>query len=112
MIPTLVPIGALLCGIALLLLGSGLVNTVIPLRGSLEGFSTTTLGLIGSTYFLGFFLGTFVAPRLIRRMGQEKGGHIANRSDQRHQDEAGPPATGAPEGDPRRDEDQRKTTHP
>ncbi len=69
MLPTLIPIGALLSGIALLLLGSGLVNTVIPLRGSLEGFSTNTLGLIGSTYFLGFFLGTFVAPRLIRRMG-------------------------------------------
>ena len=69
MLPTILPIGALLSGIALLLLGSGLINTVIPLRGSLEGFSTNTLGLIGSTYFLGFFLGTFVAPRLIRRMG-------------------------------------------
>ncbi len=69
MIPTLVPIGALLCGIGLLLLGSGLLNTVVALRGSLEGFSDTTLGLIGSTYFLGFFLGTFVAPPLIRRMG-------------------------------------------
>ena len=69
MLPTLVPIGALLAGIALLLLGSGLLNTVVSLRGSLEGFSDTTLGLIGSTYFLGFFLGTFVAPKLIRRMG-------------------------------------------
>lgn len=69
MLPTLVPISALLCGIALLLLGSGLLNTVVSLRGSLEGFSDTTLGLIGSTYFLGFFLGTFVAPKLIRRMG-------------------------------------------
>ena len=69
MIRTVVPIGALLTGIALLLLGSGLINTVIPLRGSLEGFSANTLGLIGSTYFLGFFLGTLVAPQLIRRMG-------------------------------------------
>lgn len=69
MLPTLVPIGALLAGIALLLLGSGLLNTVVSLRGNLEGFSDTTLGLIGSTYFLGFFLGTFVAPKLIRRMG-------------------------------------------
>jgi len=69
MLPTLLPIGALLTGTALLLLGSGLLNTIVALRGSLEGFSDTTLGLIGSTYFLGFFLGTFVAPRLIRRMG-------------------------------------------
>ena len=43
MLPTLVPIGALLAGIALLLLGSGLLNTVVSLRGSLEGFSDTTL---------------------------------------------------------------------
>lgn len=69
MLPTLIPTGALFAGIALLLLGSGLLNTVVALRGSLEGFSDTTLGLIGSTYFLGFFLGTFIAPRLIRRMG-------------------------------------------
>ncbi|SEG20487.1 MFS transporter [Thauera chlorobenzoica] len=69
MLPMILPIGALLAGIALLLLGSGLLSTTIALRGSLEGFSDTTLGLIGSTYFLGFFLGTFIAPQLIRRMG-------------------------------------------
>ena len=40
MLPTIIPIGALLSGIALLLLGSGLVNTVIPLRGSLSGVPT------------------------------------------------------------------------
>ena len=65
----LLPIVALLGGIALLLLGSGLLNTVLALRGTLEGFSDGTLGLIGSAYFAGFFLGTFVAPQLIRRMG-------------------------------------------
>ncbi len=69
MLPLLLPIGALLAGIALLLLGSGLLNTLIALRGSLEGFSDTLLGLIGSAYFIGFFAGTHVAPPLIRRMG-------------------------------------------
>ncbi|MDO9599488.1 MAG: MFS transporter [Azoarcus sp.] len=69
MIPHLIPIGALLAGIALLLLGTGLLNTVLALRGSLEGYTDATLGLIGSAYFVGFFLGTFVAPPLIRRMG-------------------------------------------
>lgn len=69
MISTMLPIGALLSGTALLLLGSGLLGTLVVLRGSLEGFSDLTLGLIGSSYFLGFFLGTFIAPRLIRRMG-------------------------------------------
>ncbi|PKO52449.1 MAG: MFS transporter, partial [Betaproteobacteria bacterium HGW-Betaproteobacteria-21] len=47
MIPHLIPIGALLAGIALLLLGTGLLNTVLALRGSLEGYTDATLGLIG-----------------------------------------------------------------
>lgn len=73
MLALLVPIGALLAGIALLLLGTGLINTVLALRGSAEGYSDATLGLIGSAYFAGFFLGTYVAPPLIRRMGHVRG---------------------------------------
>ncbi len=69
MLPLLLPIGALLAGIALMLLGTGLLNTLLALRGSLDGFSDQALGLIGSAYFAGFFAGTFVAPALIRRMG-------------------------------------------
>lgn len=69
MISILLPIGALLCGIALLLLGIGLLNTLLALRGSAEGFSDQTLGLLGSAYFIGFILGTWLCPRLIRRMG-------------------------------------------
>lgn len=65
----LMPIAALLTGVALLLLGSGLLNTLLALRGSLEGFSDLTLGLMVSGYFVGFFLGTFAAPDLIRRVG-------------------------------------------
>ena len=44
MIKLLVPIGALLTGIALLLLGTGLLNTLLALRGSAEGFADQTLG--------------------------------------------------------------------
>ncbi|MBC9072750.1 MFS transporter [Thauera sp. CAU 1555] len=69
MLSLLLPIGALLAGIALMLLGTGLLNTLLALRGSLGGFSDQTLGLIGSAYFIGFFAGTLVAPGLIRRMG-------------------------------------------
>lgn len=69
MLSLLLPIGALLAGIALMLLGTGLLNTLLALRGSLGGFSDQTLGLIGSAYFVGFFAGTLVAPGLIRRMG-------------------------------------------
>lgn len=69
MLPLLVPIAALLAGIALLLLGTGLLNTLLALRGSLEGYADATLGLIGSAYFVGFLVGTVLAPPLIRRIG-------------------------------------------
>lgn len=69
MIRILLPIGALLLGVALLLLGTGLMNTLLALRGSAEGFSDQTLGLLGSAYFLGFIAGTYVCPKLVRRMG-------------------------------------------
>lgn len=63
------PIAALLSGVALLLLGTGLLNSVLSLRGSHEGFSDISLGFMGSAYFLGFFLGTFVVPPLVQRIG-------------------------------------------
>lgn len=49
--------------------GGGLLGTLLAVRGRLEGFSDQTLGLIMSGYFVGFFLGTFSAPPLIRRVG-------------------------------------------
>ncbi|WP_206211780.1 MFS transporter [Wenzhouxiangella sp. XN24] len=69
MFATILPLGALLSGTALLLLGSGLLGTLLGVRGSYEGYGDQVLGLIMSGYFLGFFLGTFLAPRAIRRMG-------------------------------------------
>ncbi|NII09959.1 MFS transporter [Oleiagrimonas sp. C23AA] len=63
------PIASLLAGVALLLLGAGLLNTLIPLRGSTLGFSDTLLGTLTSAYFIGFFLGTYAATPLIRRIG-------------------------------------------
>ncbi|MCB1962117.1 MAG: MFS transporter [Rhodocyclaceae bacterium] len=65
----LLRIAALLSGIALLLLGVGLLNTLLALRGALEGFSDSQLGMLGSSYFVGFLIGTFLCPRLIQRMG-------------------------------------------
>ena len=69
MLSTIVQLSALLSGVALLLLGSGLLGTLLGVRGSLEGFSDQVLGLVMSGYFLGFFVGTFLAPPAIRRMG-------------------------------------------
>lgn len=63
------PIRSLMLGTALLLLGNGLLSTLLALRGSLEGYSDEMLGLMGSAYFVGFFVGTYVVPRMIRHMG-------------------------------------------
>lgn len=69
MFATIVPLTSLFTGVALLLLGSGLLGTLLGVRGTVEGFGDQVLGLVMSAYFLGFFLGTFLAPPVIRSMG-------------------------------------------
>ncbi len=53
----------------MLLLGTGLLNTLIQLRGAQMDFSTMMLGALTSAYYIGFFLGTYTAPPLIRTIG-------------------------------------------
>ena len=63
------PILSLLRGTAFLLAASGLHGLLLPLRGQMEGFSTTSLGLIGTAWAAGFVLGCYFAPRIVRRAG-------------------------------------------
>ncbi|MBX3579053.1 MAG: MFS transporter [Rhizobiaceae bacterium] len=63
------PILSLLRGTAFLLAASGLHSLLLPLRGQLEGFSTASLGLLGTAWAGGFVAGCFFAPRLVRRVG-------------------------------------------
>lgn len=65
----LFPISALLLGTLFLMAGNGLHGLVLPLRGTLEGFSSTALGLLGTGWATGFVLGCILAPRLVRRIG-------------------------------------------
>lgn len=60
---------ALLFGTAFLLSASGLHALLLPLRGQLEGFSTTSLGLLGTSWAGGFIAGCYLVPRLVRRVG-------------------------------------------
>ncbi len=69
MLSTYRPILSLLRGTAFLLAASGLHGLLLPLRGTEEGFSTTSLGLLGTFWAAGFILGCFFAPRLVRRAG-------------------------------------------
>ncbi len=63
------PIFSLLRGTAFLLAASGLHGLLLPLRGQLEGFSTASLGLMGTAWAGGFVTGCIFAPRIVRRAG-------------------------------------------
>lgn len=65
----LVSIMALFLAIFLLLLGNSLLSTLLILRGVAEGFSGKFLGILTSVYFLGAFVATLMASRMIERMG-------------------------------------------
>lgn len=69
MIAAVRPLAALLAGVALLLAGSGLLGTLLAVRGRIEGYDDQVLGLVMSAYFAGFFFGTYAAPGLIQRIG-------------------------------------------
>lgn len=60
---------ALLLGMLLLMLGNGLQGTLLGIRGSAEGFSTTWMSIIMAGYFVGFLGGSKLAPEMIRRVG-------------------------------------------
>jgi MFS family permease len=63
------PLSSLLSGVGLLVVGVGLLFSVVGLRAGLANFSGLTLGLVMSAYYVGFVLGTYVCPALIRRVG-------------------------------------------
>lgn len=69
MLTSIRSVASLLLGTILLLLGVGLLNTLIPLRGQSLGFSVTMVGALTSVYYVGYFIGTFTLPPLIHRIG-------------------------------------------
>lgn len=60
---------ALLLGFGILMLGDGLQGTLLAIRADLEGFSTTVTGLIMSTFYIGFLLGSILTPKITRQVG-------------------------------------------
>ena len=60
---------ALLLGIALIMLGNGLQNTLLGVRATLEGFGTGVTGLVMTAYFVGFVAGSTIVPRLLANVG-------------------------------------------
>lgn len=65
----IITITSLLLSIGLLLFGHGLLGTLLALRGVSEGFQESTIGLFMTMYYLGYISGTFICPKIIRRVG-------------------------------------------
>jgi MFS family permease len=59
----------LLLGMGVLMLGAGLQGTLLALRATLEGFPPPVTGIIMSGYYVGYLLGTSIAPPLLRKVG-------------------------------------------
>ena len=68
----LYPVAAILLATFIFLTGNGLLGTVTPVRAHLEGFSDLAIGFMGSAYYAGFFIGCFVGPRLLLRVGHSR----------------------------------------
>jgi len=65
----LLTIAALLIAAAILLAGNGLQNTLLAVRGNLEGFSLTAIGLLLSSFFVGFVAGCKLTPLFVKSVG-------------------------------------------
>jgi MFS family permease len=63
------PFLALLIGAAILFIGNGLQGILIPVRASLENFSTGTIGLIAAAYSSGFVISCYLTPHIVKRVG-------------------------------------------
>jgi MFS family permease len=59
----------LFLGMGVLMLGAGLQSTLLSLRAALEGFPTPVIGVVMSCYYVGYVVGTIIAPPLVRRVG-------------------------------------------
>lgn len=62
-------IAILLGGLAVLLIGVGLLGTLLGVRAALANFASAEIGLIMAGYYVGYIVGTVWVPRVIRNVG-------------------------------------------
>jgi len=62
-------LSALLFSAAILFVGGGLNNLLLPVRAALEGFSTLQIGLLGTGAAIGTVIGCMLSPSMIRQVG-------------------------------------------
>ena len=69
MVRTIIPISALLLGSFFLLFAGGINGLILPVRGAEEGFSSFSLGLLGTGWAIGYVSGCLFTARLVSRVG-------------------------------------------
>jgi MFS family permease len=69
MVRQLLPISALLFGSALLLFAGGINGLILPVRGTDEGFSAQSLGLLGAGWAVGYIAGCWFMAGMVARVG-------------------------------------------
>ncbi|GMG85255.1 MFS transporter [Paralimibaculum aggregatum] len=62
-------IATVLLATGLAVCGAGVLQTFLPLRADIEGFTDWEIALLGAAYFGGFILGCLAGPGLIRAVG-------------------------------------------
>ena len=60
---------AILLGMGCMMMANGLQGTLLGVRATMEGFSTLTIGVVMSGYFVGIFAGSLLTPYLVKRVG-------------------------------------------
>lgn len=69
MFRTIVSIYSLLAAVAILLLGSGFLGTVVALRAGLQQFPSLVIGLVMAGFFAGYVVGSYLCPHIVRAFG-------------------------------------------
>ncbi|HMA14144.1 MAG: MFS transporter [Bacteroidota bacterium] len=59
----------LFVGLAMLMLGNGLQNSLLGIRAGAEAFPTEVTGLVMACYYVGLLAGAVVTPRVVGRVG-------------------------------------------
>ncbi len=62
-------VAPLLFGFALLMVGNGLLSSLLGVRSDLEGFPTVVIGVVMSMFYAGFLVGSLTIPRRLTTVG-------------------------------------------
>jgi len=69
MVSTVTSFTALFSAVFMMLMGVGLLGTLLSLRMTQTGFSTQVTGFVLAAYFIGLLIGSLTCQRLIQRVG-------------------------------------------